>query len=392
MTINVISDVHASLDPYDGFKVIYARPQVHSREVCIKILEAAKKFASSDRPNKDFKKEYSDSERWIYKRAPHNHDEYVALIDSVLKKLNAWDGLSVAEKSEAVDEVEGIEHWHYLLGESKWYNDFLDGKNDLSDVSGWMRKTYSTFDPAKLEPADYLVICGDLGVQPTEPKILADIKEKTAGKFKDVFYIAGNHSHWWHKIPGISEDMPESIDLTFDYFEKEVPGDWLFLGCTMWTPIKKGSNAEWRVGRLMNDYRNIPGKFHPEDSSKQFEIQSTWLKSKIAANKDKKIVVFTHHQPFPECIKDDYKHNDPWSSDNVAEAYAVMDGALDNINELGNIKVWCCGHTHQPFDEVVHGVRVVRNPIGYSDFYGGWFGSSECDVKNWYNKVIDLGK
>jgi len=390
MTVNLISDVHATLDPANGFKPIYALPQKHTREECLAVLEAAKKYAAAERPDKDLKKKYNEAEKFLYPRAPTSHSEYVALIDETSAKLKMWDTLSLDEKKSGVQCIEGIEHWHYLLGDSRWHIPYKI-KLEFYDVARWMQKTYSTFDPAKLEPADYLVIAGDLGLQPTEPAILSDIVEKTRGKFKDVFYIAGNHSHWWHRIPGISEEKPESISLEFDYFEKEVPGGWLFLGCTLWTPIPK--NAEWRIGRCMNDYNSIPGRFSPEDSSKQFRIQSTWLKTKIAANRDKKIVVFTHHQPFPECIEHDFKHNDPWASDNVAEAYAALDGTFDSLAEENpHVKIWLCGHTHMPFDQVVHGIRVVRNPIGYSDFYGGGLGSSECDPANWYGKVIDLGK
>lgn len=390
MTVNLISDVHATLDPADGFKAIYAMPQIHTREQCLRVLESAMSYATSDRPDKSFKKDLTETEKYLYPRAPSSYAEYLSLIDEAIFKLKSWNSLSLTEKKDGANCIEGLEHWHYLLGDSRWFTSYKL-KLDFNDVSSWMRKTYSTFDPAKLEPADYLVIAGDLGIEPTEPRILKDIKEKTRGKFKDVFYIAGNHSHWWHKIAGLSEEMPDSINLGFDYFEREVPGGWLFLGCTLWTPIP--NQARWRIGRFMNDYRCIPGRFTPEDSNKQFEIQSTWLKTKIVANRDKKIVVFTHHQPFKECIDNDFKHNDPWSSDNVAEAYAVLDGTFNNLAEENpNVKIWMCGHTHQLFDEVVHGMRVVRNPIGYSDFYGGCLGNSECDPANWYNKVIDLGE
>lgn len=388
MKINLISDVHATLDPEDNFKVLYAEKQKYTKDKCLKTIDALAKFAHSEIPDQTFTHIPSETEKFLYKKAPTSHQEYLALVDGIASKFPKSDDLSIREKETLVDEINGVDHWHFLLGESGHFEKRYGLAVDLSDVASWLMKTYSTFDPSRLEPADYLVIAGDLGLLPTEDKILEDIKKKTAGKFKDILYIAGNHSHWWHRTVGLSEEKPSSIDLSHDYCER-VDGDWMFLGCTLWTPIPEKSS--WRISRHMNDYNYIPG-FNTRECTRQFEIQSSWLRSKVEANKDKKIVIFTHHQPFRECIRLDAKHNDPWSDGDVAEAYADLDDTLKDINHAGNVKIWLCGHTHMPFDQEVYGMRVVRNPIGYSDFYMYGFGASECDPANWYNKVIDLDK
>ena len=387
MKINLISDIHATLDPDDGFKVLYAKKQKHAKSQCQKVVDALVEFAHSERPDSSKTHNPSETEKFFYKLAPKNRQEYLNLVDDISLRFKDFDKLEMADKEILADELRGAYHWHYLLGESSAWMRSYKLKFDIDEVASWVMKTYTTFDPTKLESADYLIIAGDLGLLPTEPKILEDIKKKTSGKFKDVLYIAGNHSHWWHKIKGISEEKPDRIDLSNDYCER-VDGNWLFLGCTLWSPIP--DNAAWRIERNMNDYNYIP-HFNARQCNKQFEIQSSWLRSKVEANKDKKIVIFTHHQPFKECIKFDSKHNDPWSSSNVAEAYADLNDSLADINHAGNVKIWCCGHTHMPFDQEVHGMRVVRNPVGYSDFYLYGDGASECDPKNWYNKVIDLG-
>lgn len=388
MIINLISDIHATLDPTDDFKAIYAEKPKFTEDQCKMAIDILHDVAHSSRIDKEFCHKLSDYEKERYSHAPDCYSKYISLVDNLKGKFCKIHSLSIDERKGIEADIDRIAYWHYLLGEkTAWKLD--DGAVvDLSDVIEWIMKTYNTFDPSKLEPADYLVICGDLGILPTEEKILEDIKKKTEGKFKDVLYVAGNHSHWWHRIPRLSEEKPKAIDLKNDYCEK-VDGDWLFLGCTLWTPIP--TNAKWRIERFMNDYRFIPG-FTAEECTNQFLAQSTWLRHKVGANLDKKIVVFTHHQPFKECIEDDFKHNDPCSYDNVAESYADLNDSLADINDNGNIKLWCCGHTHMPFDKTVHGMRVVRNPIGYSDFYMYQHGSVECDPKNWYNKIIDLGE
>lgn len=388
MKINIISDIHASLDAGGSFKVLYAEKQKHTEAQCKKVIDALVEFAHSDKVDTSHTHTPSSAEKWLFKLAPTCHKEYLELVDSAASKFKVLSSLSLKEKDYLVDELVGIEHWHFLLGEDGHWEKICKTNLLLHDVIGWLLKTFHTFDPAKLEPADYLIIAGDLGLQPTEPKILEDIKKKTRGKFKDILYIAGNHSHWWHRVPGLGDERPAAVDLSHDYCE-HTDGDWLFLGCTLWSPIPE--QARWRIGRHMNDYNYIP-HFTPADSSKQFEIQSTWLRSKVDANPSKKIVVFTHHQPFKELIEHDVKHYDPWSSDNVGEAYADLEDSLRDLNHNGNIKLWVCGHTHMPFDKEVYGMRVVRNPIGYSDFYTYGFGTSECDPANWYSKVIDLGE
>ena len=150
----------------------------------------------------------------------------------------------------------------------------------------------------------------------------------------------------------------------------------------MWTPIPE--RYIWSVGRYMNDYRYTPGKFSPYASSHQYKIQSAWLRSKLAKYAGKKIVVFTHHQPFEELCLDDYEHSD------VNAAYVVLDHSLDDISSYGDIKLWACGHTHQNFDGVLHGIHVVRNPIGYRDVTGISYDVPENLSDTWYNKIVEV--
>jgi hypothetical protein len=68
----------------------------------------------------------------------------------------------------------------------------------------------------------------------------------------------------------------------------------------------------------------------------------------------------------------------------------VLDHSLDDVNESGDIKLWACGHTHQNFDGVLHGVHVVRNPIGYRDIIGSYYSAPENMSGTWYNKIVEV--
>ena len=63
-----------------------------------------------------------------------------------------------------------------------------------------------------------------------------------------------------------------------------------------------------------------------------FKNTSEFETSNLELNKDKKIIVFTHHQPFEELTATDYKHNGKdWDRIDVNAAYVVLDHSLDDI-------------------------------------------------------------
>ena len=66
-----------------------------------------------------------------------------------------------------------------------------------------------------------------------------------------------------------------------------------------------------------------------------------------------------------------------------------MDGSLDNINKYNNIKLWICGHSHSYYDGNLHGVHVVRNPIGYRSLYD-YLNKPEVSMEHWYNKIVTV--
>ena len=387
MKVNLISDLHATYNAKTK-KVLYHLPFKKSEK---KILAEIEQFYVNWRKNEsslktiDYKAEHFScitTDENVLPASSHREvcDTLFQFSESAKKGFADIDRCKMFAFSRFLHAIKKI----LLANSSK-----LAGKTqfDVNAFVDYMFKKLGDFNPCKLEPADYLIVAGDLGLDNIYDFVLEDLEQKTQGKFKKILHIAGNHDHWWCGIPNLSQTKPDNVNLSHDYCEWH-DGEYLFLGCTLWTPIS--DSAVWRIGRSMNDYRYVPGKFSPYSSRRQFEIQSTWLRNKIEVNKDKKIVVFTHHQPFEELIADDYKHNGKgWDSCDVNEAYVVMDHSLDDINRNGNIKLWCCGHTHQNFDGMLHGVHVVRNPIGYSDLYG-YCPAENIKSETWYNKIIEV--
>lgn len=385
MTINIISDIHADINSKTR-EIVYNLPFKYSNHTYIECITKLTSFWKANL-EKFSKMKFPDCSTFsnTFRISPISNvtDIYGILID--IKKCidTNFETFTVKNMHSYVSALYIISDFLALNGMTL---ESLKLNISLHSFINFILKQKSDFDPAKLESADYLIIAGDLGLDNTYDEILNDIENKTKGKFKKILHIAGNHDHWWYGSGKDGACRPDTVNLDRDYCEY-YDGDYAFIGCTLWTPIS--DNSIWMVGRHMNDYKYIPGKFSPYSSRHQFEIQSTWLKNKIQLNKDKKIIVFTHHQPFEELTATDYKHNGKdWDGIDVNAAYVVLDHSLDDINRFKNIKLWCCGHTHQNFDDVIHDVHVVRNPIGYRDHYG--YCPAENISETWYNKIIEV--
>lgn len=384
MKINVISDIHATYN-FKTNEVMYSMPKSMSKNKCLKtIADCIKTWEKSKDLLEKLTFKPVGLDRLIADELSiKSYDDCITLFKDFSKAVEAdFSGMTVDDMFKFSRNLMCI---NSILTYTKNYQQTAKARLSKKAID-YMFKHFGDFDPTKLEPADYLIVAGDLGLDNIYDKVLADLEKKTAGKFKKILHIAGNHDHWWIGDSRQQLAKPDAPNYAHDYCIHE-DGEYLFLGCTLWTPIS--DNAAWSVGRHMNDYRYTPGNFTPYTSRTQYAIQSEWLRNKIDANTDKKIIVFTHHQPFEELTLDDYKHNGHgWDGADVNAAYVVLDHSLDDINHNKNIKLWCCGHTHQCFDGMLHDVHVIRNPIGYGDLYD--YIPAENIRGNWYNKVIEV--
>ena len=384
MRVNIISDIHATIDK--DLNIVYNEPKCSSKKIKVSAEAMLDFWKKNEHEIRKQPLVYSELTTLCpetkvitcHDDIPRCIEKYIDSIDTEFAELD-----SVAKVFGTVRALTNIEQF-FRANKFEWWRNKDVVKIDK--LKKFLFKCRYDFDPAKLEPADYLIIAGDLGLDPIYDLVLKDIEKKTEGKFKKILHIAGNHDHWWFRVNGLAEVKPDSVNLDHDYCIHE-DGDYVFIGCTMWTPI--ADKDVWACGRYMNDYRYTPGQFSPYVSRHQYEIQSAWLRQQLAKHRGKKCIVFTHHQPFEELTLDDYKHNGKgWDGANVNAAYVVQDHSLDDIAENNNIVLWACGHTHKNYDSVLHGVHVVRNPIGYRDLNG--YIPPENMSDTWYNKIAEV--
>ena len=244
------------------------------------------------------------------------------------------------------------------------------------------------FEPKELKSADYLLIAGDLATDDIFEKALDKVKREIEGKFKDVFYVYGNHDYY---DVGYTKTVSRKNHLVEENLEENI----VLLGTTLWTPVPKID--EYEVTRRMNDFRAIPN-WNIDKVRERYNEESSWLRERVKHYKDlgKKVVAMTHTCPRIELHPDFQRHNlwfdkqrktnpeleDFWG---YQASYYVTDHSCDDIKP----DVWIYGHHHLlPMDKTLDGVRYLRHTIGYSGDWYGW--RPQIPPTNWYDFVVKI--
>ena len=235
----------------------------------------------------------------------------------------------------------------------------------ISDLHCRNKSFPPSFDPKKLEPADVLVVAGDLGTRPTYEKIEQKLKDETEGKFKSVYCIKGNHDyyatdpHWikHQKVLRWPSDADNKILLLDDYYA--------IVGTPLWSPIFDKVN---HVKFGLNDYNYITSKagdgtcatVTPEHITETFWKNLQWLEDTVdELAHDRTVIVVTHHLPIPELIEERFR------GDEINEGFCVLEPkAVERIKAI-KTRLWIHGHSHAFLDTTIDGTRYIRNPYGY---------------------------
>ena len=213
--------------------------------------------------------------------------------------------------------------------------------------------------------------------------------------FPHVVYVMGNHEHYhgdYATSAGILRDAMKQCGDNIHFLDKEIweLNDHVFIGGTLWTDMNGEDDMTMNhVARRMNDFQicqnsnemvnyrvwdeNDGGdkitkfKTRPATLSPQHVLQDHKAMLKVIedAYNDvppwKTVVVCTHHAPSKGSEHPKYKHDQ------------LMNGAYNSkldqfIMDRPGIKLWTHGHTHEDFDYMIKGCRVVCNPRGYINY------------------------
>lgn len=230
-----------------------------------------------------------------------------------------------------------------------------------------------------------LILAGDLwiGIKFIEYLGFSWISQ-VAPRFKQVLIVLGNHDYWpckndltikagADKCNKLLQDMCLFNVKVLD-MDTYVDGEYLFVGATLWTDMNKGeplamhnmSNFMAYDGKIAYD-TGTNGAWSRFTSDKWVQTHMKhrdYIKHVAAQNRDKQLIVITHHVPLMHL-------GDPIYQGNSSNAYYMSD-LSDLILDNDNIKIWFFGHTHHasqtvfpPYAEEGDGCRMINNCVGY---------------------------
>ncbi len=213
--------------------------------------------------------------------------------------------------------------------------------------------------------ADAVILAGDLA-RPREAVSWA------SGFAKPVLYVPGNHEFYGGSIAATANELKQLCAGTnirlLDNDEVVIEGV-RFLGSTLWTDFmlfgegEKRAQAMRQAVSFMRDFSRIRADeaagapFTPAASAALFNIHAGWLEGKLAEPHAGPTVVITHHAPSRKSIH-------PRFADSLLNACFVSDA--ERLIDGRRAALWVHGHTHDSFDYLLNGTRVVCNPRGYA--------------------------
>lgn len=216
--------------------------------------------------------------------------------------------------------------------------------------------------PVPGEGADLVILAGDVA----RPERAIAWASRIA---KPVLYVAGNHEFYGGSIEGTAAELKRRAAGThvrvLDCDETVIDGV-RFLGATLWTDFLVAGEGEAREAaireaqRFMRDFSVVrmgEAPFTPEASATLFAQHARWLEARLAAPHPGRTVVITHHAPSARSIHPRFEGS-RLNACFVSDAERLLDGRRACL--------WIHGHTHDSFDYVVHGTRVLCNPRGYA--------------------------
>lgn len=214
-----------------------------------------------------------------------------------------------------------------------------------------------------------VILAGDLSSFWTKKKvngqkILREFLEDLALRYKQVFFVPGNHDFCFTKYSKAyatlqSMNVADNVHVLMKkaYYGLEEEGIAIFGG-TMWTDFNNEEPLDMiRARHCMIEYRYCPD-LTPSMTVEQHRATIAEIEKFFADGKNLKRVVITHHTPSYSSM--DIKY----SSSPLNPAYHTE--LHDKILEW-KPNLWVHGHTHTGLDYKIGDTRIVCNPRGYQN-------------------------
>lgn len=202
--------------------------------------------------------------------------------------------------------------------------------------------------------------------------------QRCCERFPHVIFIVGNHEHYHGDfattIPHFRDVLGYLPNLHILEKETFVLDDVTFIGGTLWTNMnQRDTRTLHEISRMMNDFRCVSNsarlednrgwadRFTTTDAANDHDAMLEFIKQTVEADVTKRYVVVGHHSPSRLSTHPRYQHQH------------IMNGGYsseldDFILDHPQIKLWTHGHTHEDFDYMIGGCRILCNPRGYVNY------------------------
>jgi predicted phosphodiesterase len=224
-----------------------------------------------------------------------------------------------------------------------------------------------------------------------------DFFKRCSFQFPHVIYVMGNHEHYHgdyatsaSKIRSmLAANSLDNVRL-LDKEMLDIGDSHRFVGGTLWTDMNGEDEMTMNhVSRRMNDFQIC------ENSAEMVNYRTFDVSDndhKVAKFKTRPATlsprhVVEDHKAMLKFIDEVYADTPPWMTMVVVGHHApskgsehprykhdqLMNGAYNSqldgfIMDRPGIKLWTHGHTHEDFDYMIKGCRVVCNPRGYINY------------------------
>ena len=234
-----------------------------------------------------------------------------------------------------------------------------------SDLHLEFRKDY----PKIPTDGDILLLVGDITTI-VNISIYLEFFKEISFNFKEVYYVLGNHESY-------NFDFNNSLNTIRLFFIKhninnifildndchKLNNEYYIFGSTLWTDFKNNDPlVKYYYPKDLNDVRcikNIDSEIiYNENQKARKDLEEAY---NFVKDKNKKLIVMTHHAPSIQSIHPMYKSsgdmNYYYVNTRLLENYCYED---DNI-----ITHFIHGHCHTEFDYMEGSINVLCNPYGY---------------------------
>lgn len=225
---------------------------------------------------------------------------------------------------------------------------------------------FGKFQPPSVD-ADAVILAGDIapGTESVE-------WAKSAFPAIPVFLVLGNHEYYnerpWDETLTKIREAAEGSNVRVLENDCAVIGNVRIIGATLWTDFNLEGNAPLSMvmaARAMSDYLQIKNErgflLRPTDVLRKHEDSLDYIRSTLALPFEGKTVVVSHHAPTARSIAEKYKSRK--SALNACYA-SELRSLFRNPGTAPDLYVH--GHTHDSFDYLLEGTRLVCNPRGYA--------------------------